>query len=552
MLVVKKMEEGQIENLPDIVLHDILSRLPEKDAARTSVLSKKWAEIWSTFPILSFTDTEIIEKFPHSRKDDLVGGKKKFINRVNETFLRFRNKGLVIKEFKLSINCFDLEDLSKDIDHWMKLASESGVGVLELCLHDEFEDDQCYILPTGIIEAESLYKLVLMGRIGVDQAFLNHSVKFLSLRVLSLWFIFSRDEQVIEHLISCCPLIEDITLHVCYAMNHGGLDGPLKYDTSWKQSISMLGLPKLKKVEVLGIQKVVIDAPSLEDFHFSPGAVDEPFEMSFGKCRNLRRLYLSSLDSLIITDNWFLDLFPKFPFLDSLKFSFCKMSETINISSAQLKVLELSNCSNLKEVNIDAPNLLSCEYSGGGASKPIISFLNSSSNLEVKAFIEIDFMEVGNLREIIQNFKPQNILASLSLFIQPPIVDELNLDILPVSSTPPSIKHLYLWVVLENETLFMHLVNSLLSCCCPVTISLCGYTLSFSRAFIEFFYETLMGRKEEECFCGYGHTKCWWHGLKDVKVSSSRKSEESIDFKTLFDALPTFLPGENIIFRLEW
>ena len=58
MLVVKKMEEGQIENLPDIVLHDILSRLPEKDAARTSVLSKKWAEIWSTFPILSFTDTE--------------------------------------------------------------------------------------------------------------------------------------------------------------------------------------------------------------------------------------------------------------------------------------------------------------------------------------------------------------------------------------------------------------------------------------------------------------------------------------------------------------
>jgi len=61
-----------------------------------------------------------------------------------------------------------------------------------------------------------------------------------------------------------------------------------------------------------------------------------------------------------------------------------------------------------------------------------------------------------------------------------------------------------------------------------------------------------MGRKEEECFCGYGHTKCWWHGLKDVKVSSSRKSEESIDFKTLFDALPTFLPGENIIFRLEW
>ncbi|MED6186519.1 hypothetical protein PIB30_067416, partial [Stylosanthes scabra] len=44
----------RISDLPKIILHDILSRLPDKDVARTSVLSKAWHETWSTFPILTF------------------------------------------------------------------------------------------------------------------------------------------------------------------------------------------------------------------------------------------------------------------------------------------------------------------------------------------------------------------------------------------------------------------------------------------------------------------------------------------------------------------
>ncbi|TKY64395.1 hypothetical protein E2542_SST14290 [Spatholobus suberectus] len=110
-------------------------------------------------------------------------------------------------------------------------------------------------------------------------------------------------------------------------------------------------------------------------------------------------------------------------------------------------------------------------------------FLKSSSQLEVNVLIHIDFMDLGNLREFIQNFKPQNVLASLSLFIHQPII---------------------------------------------------------------FFYETLMGRKEDECFCSSCHTKCWWHGLKDVQVSGTAKTDENIDFKTMLDALPTFSSQENI------
>ncbi|XP_020227503.1 putative FBD-associated F-box protein At5g53635 isoform X1 [Cajanus cajan] len=550
------MEHDLISNLPKTILHDILSRLPEKDAARTSVLSKVWAETWFTFPILSFSDTKIIGTFPQPQ-GDFLRKRRNFVDHVKRTLLRFCDQDLAIKEFKLIINCFDLQYMSRDVDCWMKLASESGVGVLELCLpdgpeQDEEGQDRCYILPTGIIEAKSLYKLVLMGGIRVDQAFLNHSVKFFSLRVLSLWLVLLGDEQAIEHLISCCPLIEHITLKCCSVLHQGGAGGLVGSQTSRMHSIRMLGLPKLKEVDIQGIQEVIIDAPSLEYFCFCPGGdLNAPFKMDIDKCRNLRGLHLWSLKSTTITDKWFLDLFPKFPFLESLKFVNCTMSETINISSAKLKLLELSNCSNLKEVNIDAPNLVSCGYCGDGASKPVISFLKSSSQLEVNVLIHIDFMDLGNLREFIQNFKPQNVLASLSLFIHQPIVDELNLDVLQVLSTPPSIKHLDLRAVPKNKTLYLPLVNSLLSSCCPATISLSLHSFFCSRAFIEFFYETLMRRKEEECFCSSGHTKCWWHDLKDVKVSTSTKTNENVDFKTMLDALPTFSPQENISFRLE-
>ncbi|CAJ1950999.1 unnamed protein product [Sphenostylis stenocarpa] len=550
------MERDLITNLPKTILHDILSRLPEKEAVRTSVLSKAWAETWSTFPILYFSDTKIIGTFPQPRQE-FLRKRKNFIDHVRRTLMRFHDQGLAIKEFKLIINCFDLEYMSRDVDYWLKLASERCFGVLELCLpdgpeQDEEGQDRCYILPTGIIEAKSLHKLVLMGGIRVDQAFRNHSVKFFSLRVLSLWLVLLGDEQAIEHLISCCPLIESITLKCCSVLSRGGIGGLHESRTSRMKSISMLGLPKLKKVDVQGMQEVIVDAPGLEYFCFCPGGdVHAPYNINFDKCRNLKGLYLWSLKSSIINDKWFLDLFPKFPFLESLKFVNCTMSETINISSAQLKVLDLSNCSNLNEINIDAPNLLTFGYCGEGASKPIISFLKSSGQLEVNVLIHIDCMDLGNLREFIQNFKPQNVLTSLSLFIHQPIVDELNLDFLPVSSTPPSIKHLDLRSVPKNKTFYSRLVNGLLSSCCPATISLSLHSFFCSREFIEFFYETLTGRKEDECFCSSGHTKCWWHGLKGVKVSSSVKTDEKVDFKTMLEALPTFSPQENISFRLE-
>ncbi|KAK2416967.1 hypothetical protein QL285_039316 [Trifolium repens] len=147
--------------------------------------------------------------------ENLTNNTKDFIDYVNNILARFWKQRLAIKEFNLTVKCFELGYMSKDVDLWLNLASESGVEVLELCNvpnNDEEGRGECYVLPKSVIEAKSLTKLVLKEKIRVDQAFMNHSLQIFSLSEFYLSNVHLEDEQTIEHFISYCPLIEIITL----------------------------------------------------------------------------------------------------------------------------------------------------------------------------------------------------------------------------------------------------------------------------------------------------------------------------------------------------
>ncbi|GAU27395.1 hypothetical protein TSUD_356300 [Trifolium subterraneum] len=149
-----EQEEDLLSSLPKVIWYDILSRLSEKDATKTSVLSKAWLDTWNTFPILSFCVTQIIGMPPQPTKKIL-----RFCDYVTRRMLRFRDQNLAIKHFKLKENRFG-GHMSKDVDIWLKLACESGVEVIE---YESLGRQPYYALPMCVIEAKSLTKLVLLG-----------------------------------------------------------------------------------------------------------------------------------------------------------------------------------------------------------------------------------------------------------------------------------------------------------------------------------------------------------------------------------------------------
>ncbi|RYR40221.1 hypothetical protein Ahy_A09g045937 [Arachis hypogaea] len=457
----------QISSLPETILHDILSRLPKKDAIKTSVLSKTWREMFYTFPILSICDRESIRRPSKRKKDQQI---KTFLDYGKQRLLRFSEQGLAIKEFKLklSLTCFDLQLIYPDVDQWLKLASECSVQTLKLCLPTLKEDDPClcYILHPGVIEARSLNNLVLKGRIRFDKEFLNPSVKFSSLCVLSLSYVLFDDEGAIEHVISHCPLIEHITLKWCYVYNPQGA-GDMQI--SLVKSVSLHGLQKLKGVDIQGVQKVYIDAPNIEKIYYYADS-DEPSKMNFDSCGNLRALTLMNVKnefSFTFTATWFLHLSSKFPFLESLELVDCSMFQNIKISSSQLKALVLCNCSTMEKLEIDTPNLLSFRYYYDADDLPSISFLSCSSQLEVNVWLNMIHPRLYQLKKFVKQFKNPQKFSSLSLSIHPcfPYDDEYYFWEDPYSLPPtlsvPSIKHLVLRSIREVKSKYSLLVNPL-------------------------------------------------------------------------------------------
>ncbi|MED6135700.1 hypothetical protein PIB30_049101 [Stylosanthes scabra] len=152
----------RISGLPKAILHDILGRLPDKDAAKASVLSKSWRETWFSFPILSVCCTNFLSLHALSlspndplwlRKLDIL------VEYVSKRLIRLRDQGLSVKEFKLSLVSpkRDYTRVYPHVDQWIQMASESGVEVLELRLIGCFA--KLYNLPLCIAEGKSLTKL---------------------------------------------------------------------------------------------------------------------------------------------------------------------------------------------------------------------------------------------------------------------------------------------------------------------------------------------------------------------------------------------------------
>ncbi|CAA7038040.1 unnamed protein product [Microthlaspi erraticum] len=189
--VSKGVSRDLISSLPDEVLGKILSLLPTKLVASTSVLSKRWRNLLSLVENLDFNDA--------------TGNPRGFSDFVDKTLALLTNSS-IIKRF--SLNCEHKHDKTR-VDTWIHTVLKRGFSELHL-------QSVCMgFLQTEFFTSNTLVNLTLALSVTFrTDGYIPHSVVFFpKLKTLSLVLVGLAGSEVYEYLISGSPVLEELFIH---------------------------------------------------------------------------------------------------------------------------------------------------------------------------------------------------------------------------------------------------------------------------------------------------------------------------------------------------
>ncbi|XP_057771860.1 putative F-box/LRR-repeat protein At3g18150 [Salvia miltiorrhiza] len=192
--------------LPEEIIQHIQSLIiserdgDERDAARTSLLSKSWHGAWTTHPNLSFDQSMF-----WNRMDEFPIFTKKTIQRYEDLIPN-------IKSFKLwmSMKGNDYPDLAREL-----ILKAIKLGATDLTIQISLAGVMTrsrFVLPDEVLQSETLARLfLLLGQ--VDHQKWCKEVILPNLKSLHLCYTtIYGDGDLIRDLILGCPSIEELTL----------------------------------------------------------------------------------------------------------------------------------------------------------------------------------------------------------------------------------------------------------------------------------------------------------------------------------------------------
>ncbi|CAH8278544.1 unnamed protein product [Arabidopsis lyrata] len=200
--------------LPDDLLVQILSFLPTKKAASTSLLSKRWRTMFTFSPNLDFDDSI----FCQPRKKN----RNKNPNDVQERFNDFVDKAFALKGSE-NINKFSLK-LSRtykeklyNIDRWICNALEQGISEFHLDIKPTWYG--WHDLPSEVFTSTTLVKLSLGTTLRCQG--LPSDTSLPALKILFLDSILFEEDQSFDVFLAACPALEDLTIHYKHYVQNG-------------------------------------------------------------------------------------------------------------------------------------------------------------------------------------------------------------------------------------------------------------------------------------------------------------------------------------------
>ncbi|KAL3340969.1 hypothetical protein AABB24_025498 [Solanum stoloniferum] len=212
-------QEDHISQLPDEVLVYILSFFTVKEAADTSLLSRRWLNLWTYIDHLDFDATKYLDQVAVQPKLQ-KGHMDKYLTWVNSALQKF--KGQRLDQFRVY---YDLNKFAQhDIDKWLELAFSKKVQRLELdllrCGYFTRNFDSCYTFPERLLglgdSSSCSNNLQILSLINQN---------FKSLKVLLLKSV-NVTGQVLEFFLRNCPFLERMQVHGSGTLKNLEVVGP--------------------------------------------------------------------------------------------------------------------------------------------------------------------------------------------------------------------------------------------------------------------------------------------------------------------------------------
>ncbi|XP_031259824.1 putative FBD-associated F-box protein At5g53635 [Pistacia vera] len=205
--------EDLISKLPDSIILHIFSFLPIKVVLRTSALSTRWKNLWTSISNIDFDECS------HYLQ---LGMKPSFLDSVEKVLHRDPS---CIRKF-----CFRcIMDVSASrINSWISVAVTLKVQELDLSL----PHTSCFELPDALFSSDTLKILRLDMRVLFKVPPLKH---LSNLKTLRLWSVTFEGDQSTEQILSGCPVLEELDLYRCF----------------WKNTVEVtVSVPTLRTLEI--------------------------------------------------------------------------------------------------------------------------------------------------------------------------------------------------------------------------------------------------------------------------------------------------------------
>ncbi|XP_015166425.1 F-box/FBD/LRR-repeat protein At1g13570-like isoform X2 [Solanum tuberosum] len=342
-----------LTDLPNNVIDIILMRLPCEEAVRTSILSKRWRYHWCRLTKLT------LDWSLWRTENDLLNPTYKFTEIISQI--------LTLHEGPLTDFTLEVDNLEScpDIGSFIYIVLRNNIQRLVLHLPEDSK------LPTSVFTCSQLRYLSLRNcSIHHPSAFEGFD-KLISLELCEVTI----SSELLESIISHCPLLEQLILDIPKLLNTIEIDAPMlsSFDfTGNISSICLKNVPLLVEVSLAGYQIMEKDIDFAKVFNscsaieylslniacvwaFAQGEYEAPARLPFDlNCvKRFDLLELALVDAYELSLS--ISLIRSFPYLEYLEIDVYHEDEDSGTKeSDELKGLSDVTFSHLREIRLYA------------------------------------------------------------------------------------------------------------------------------------------------------------------------------------------------------